>query len=71
MKKNDHPTHPVRNFFYLLWTLVNTLAFVGFFVAISLPVLPYRAVWLFVTAVLLVLAVVFGIFRPLFGVARR
>ena len=27
----NHPTHPVRNFFYVLWSFLNILAFAGLF----------------------------------------
>ncbi len=71
MSQNEkHPSHPVRNFFYLLWSLVNTLAFVGLFVVITLPV-PYKPVVNFVLLVVLLLAVVFGIIRPLFKLKRK
>lgn len=70
-QENNHPSHPIRNFFYVLWSLINIFAFVGLFVAISLPVLPYRLIYIFAAATLLVLALVFGVFRPLFGSKHR
>ena len=70
-QKNSHPSHPIRNFFYLLWSLLNTLAFVGLFVFLTLPVLPYRPIFLFVTLVVLLLALVFGVIRPALKVKRK
>ena len=62
---NKHPAHPVRNFFYVLWSVVNALAFVGLFFALATEKLPYRPYIVIGTATLLVFALVFGFFRPL------
>lgn len=64
-EQNNHPAHPVRNFFYVLWSLINALAFAGFFFALAEEKLPYRPYLVIGTATLLVFALVFGIFRPL------
>ena len=67
---NDHPTHPVRNFFYVLYSIVNALAFVGFFYALYSESLPARGILLGVFGAILASAVAFGIFSP-FSRARR
>ena len=61
----SHPTHPVRNFFYVLWSVVNAVAFVGLFLALATETLPYRPYVIIGTATVLVLALVLGFFRPL------
>lgn len=64
--ENAHPAHPVRNFFYVLWSLLNALAFaLGFFLFAVEP-FPYSTVVLFLCAVTVLAAIVFGIIRPLF-----
>ena len=67
MKENNnhHPTHPVRNFFYVLWSFLNIFAFAGFFVALATKTLPFRPVILLGTATVLVFALLLGFFRPL------
>lgn len=69
-QENNHPTHPVRNFFYVLWSFLNILAFVGLFVALATKDLPYRPVCIIVAAALLILALLFGFFRPLLRAKR-
>ena len=61
-----HPAHPVRNFFYVLWSLVNILCFAGLFFALATVTLPLRPVFVLATATVLVFALIFGFFRPLF-----
>ena len=71
-QENNHPNHPVRNFFYMLWSLLNAVAFVALFVLITLPFpIPYRFLYVFAAATVLLLALVFGFFRPLFRVKRQ
>ena len=67
----NHPTHPVRNFFYVLWSFLNILAFAGLFFALATPTLPFRAVIILASATLLVFALLFGFFRPLLTAGRR
>ena len=67
---NNHPAHPVRNFFYTLYSILNALAFVVFFYALYSVSLPMRAVVLCVSGALVVCALVFGMLRPLLR-ARR
>ena len=65
-RQDAHPAHPVRNFFYVLWSFVNVLCFVGLFFALANPALPLRPVFVIATATVLVFALIFGFFRPLF-----
>ena len=63
--ESAHPAHPVRNFFYVLWSLLNALAFaLGFFVLAAEP-FPYSTAVLALCAVTVLLALGFGIIRPL------
>lgn len=68
---NDHPTHPVRNFFYVLWSFLNIFAFAGLFFALATPALPFRPVIILAAATVLVLALLLGFFRPLLTAGRR
>lgn len=62
---SSHPAHPIRNFFYVLWSLWNAAAFVlGFFLFACAP-FPYRTVLLLLCAVTVLVAFVFGVIRPL------
>lgn len=61
----NHPAHPVRNFLYAIWSLVNALAFAGFFFALATRTLPYRPTVILGCATLMVIGAVFGFFRPL------
>lgn len=65
-QNNAHPSHPVRNFFYVLWSLVNAFCFIGLFYALYDPHIPLRPVFVLATATVLVFALIFGFFRPLF-----
>ena len=67
----SHPKHPVRNFFYVIWSLFNILCFVGFFYALYAPTLSVRWLVLIATGGVCVLAFVFGVFRPLAATRRR
>lgn len=69
-QENNHPTHPIRNFFYVLWSFLNMLAFVGFFVALATEDLPLRPVLIIGTAVVMIFALLFGFFRPLLRAKR-
>ena len=70
-KETAHPTHPVRNFFYVLWSLLNLFAFLAFFFALSREALPLRMPILIGAGAVLALAIFFGFFRPLFTAKRR
>ena len=68
--KNNHRAHPVRNFFYILYSLLNILAFVGFFYALYSIGLSVRIPVLVLTGVLLALALAMGVVRPLLRAKR-
>ncbi len=68
--ENEHRAHPVRNFFYTLYSLLNILAFVGFFYALADEALSFRLAVLVLTGALLALALFVGVFRPVLR-ARR
>ena len=69
-RENEHRAHPVRNFFYVLYSFLNIVAFVGFFYALYSVTLPMRTLVLILTGVVLVLALAMRVLRPLFR-ARR
>ena len=69
-QEREHRAHPVRNFFYVIYSLFNLLAFLGFFYALYAVSLPLRTVYLIVTGAVLVLALFVGVFRPLFRKGR-
>ena len=56
-----HGSHPVRNFGYLLYTLLNAAAFVGLFYGIGTANAPLAAL----CAALVLLAFLVGIVRPM------
>lgn len=70
-KENTHPTHPIRNFFYALWSLANAIAYVAFFYVLATPSLPYRSLVAVSLAAVLAAALAFGFICPLFGKKRR
>ena len=70
MSHNNHPAHPVRNFFYTLYSLLNALAFVAFFYALYNAELPSRGIVLGASGALLACALFFGILRPAFRKGR-
>ena len=63
--EKQHPAHPVRNFFYTLYSLVNIFAFAAFFYALYAPTLPSRIAVLIGTGVLVMLGIAFGVIRPM------
>lgn len=63
--ENNHPAHPIRNFFYVIYSLINLSAFIGFFYAICNTALPLRSLCIAVTAGVLALALIAGVFLPL------
>ena len=63
--ENGHPSHPVRNFFYTLYSLFNAAAFLGFFYALYAVELPMRTLHLALTGALVLLGLFFGVLRPI------
>ena len=70
MSNNNHPAHPVRNFFYTLYSILNALAFVVFFYALYSATLPMRVIVLCVSGALVACALAFGAIRPLLRAKR-
>lgn len=68
--ETEHRTHPVRNFFYVLYSILNAIAFVGFFYALYTASMPMRTLALALTGALLALALVVGVLRPVLRVQR-
>ena len=64
--KNERRAHPVRNFFYVVYSLFNLVAFLAFFYALYAVTFPMRGIFLVVAGGALVLALAVGVFRPLF-----
>lgn len=64
-QENTHPTHPVRNFFYTLWSLLNLIAFLALFYALSMADSSLRLPLLVGAGAVLLVALIFGFFRPL------
>ena len=65
-RQNGHRAHPVRNFFYTLYSLLNAAAFVGFFYALYAPNFPMRTMHLVVTGAVVLVGLLVGILGPLF-----
>ena len=63
-ESSSHPNHPVRNFFYILWLLVVSVAFLALFVGISLFAETLGKILLAGGAAILLLAVIVGIIVP-------
>ena len=60
-----HPAHPIRNFFYVLWSLLNAAAFtLGFFFLATEP-FSYRIPLIVLCGGIVFVALVVGIVRPL------
>lgn len=64
--ENGHAAHPVRNFFYILLSLLNLAAFLGFFYALATPALLHRYVFCVLCGAWTALALVGCLIRPLF-----
>ena len=64
-QENTHPTHPVRNFFYTLWSLVNLASFLLLFYALDAADSSLRIPMIVGAGAFLLVALVFGFFRPL------
>ena len=71
MHENGHRAHPVRNFFYTLYSLLNIFAFATFFCALAQKDLPLRPMLLVVAGTFILLALFFGVLRPLFRIKHR
>ena len=69
-REAEHRAHPVRNFFYVLYSVLNIAAFAVFFYVLYTPTLPMRTLLLILTAALTALALFVGALRPFFR-ARR
>jgi membrane protein YdbS with pleckstrin-like domain len=63
-ESNPHPNHPVRNFFYILWLLVVSVAFLALWVGISLFAETLGKILAAGGAAILLLGVVVGIIVP-------
>ena len=63
-ESSSHPNHPVRNFFYILWLLVVSAAFLALWVGISLFAETLGKILLAGGAAILLLAVIVGIIVP-------
>lgn len=62
---DGHREHPVRNFFYVLYSVVNIVAFLGFFCALYVDGMTARIPILIATGALLAVALFTGVVRPL------
>lgn len=62
--ETQHLSHPVRNFFYILLSLLHLAAFLGFFYALVTPTLPYRDLLLSICIAILAFALLFFFFVP-------
>ena len=69
--ENRHPAHPVRNLFYILLSLLNIAAFLGFFFALATPTLAYRLLILAVCGVWVAFAFFACLLRPLLQSKRK
>jgi membrane protein YdbS with pleckstrin-like domain len=63
-ESNQHPNHPVRNFFYILWLLVVSVAFLALFVGIALFADVLGKILAAGGAAILLLGVIVGILIP-------
>ena len=68
--ENEHRAHPVRNFFYVLYSFINLAAFLGFFYGFYAISMPKRTWLLIATGAVLVCALFFGALYPLFRSRR-
>ena len=64
--ENQHRSHPVRNFFFTVYSLSNIIAFLGFFYAFYAPELPNRIPILIAAGAWAALGLVLGVLRPIF-----
>ena len=69
-KEQQHASHPVRNFFYTLYSLLNVFAFAAFFYALYAKALPMRTPVLIVTGALVVIGIALGWIRPMLRAKR-
>lgn len=68
--KKQHKEKPIRNFFYTVFCIVISLAFVGFWFSLLFTQTMYRNEILIISAAFLILAVIFGIITPLFKLKK-
>ena len=64
-KAGNHREHPVRNFFYVLYSVTNIFAFAAFFFALYRDSLTARIPIMVVAGAFLALALCVGVIRPL------
>ena len=69
--KNEHKNKPVRNFFYAFFCVVVAFAFTGFSYTWYFENTPYRMEIFFACSLILILAVLFGIIKPLFKLSKK
>lgn len=69
--KNKHKERPIRNFFYTVFCIVISLAFVSLWYSLLFPQTAYRNEILIVSASVLIIAVIFGIILPLFKLIKK
>ena len=63
-ESSQHPNHPVRNFFYILWLLVVSVAFLALFVGIALFAETLGKILVAGGGAILLLGVIVGILVP-------
>lgn len=63
-ESSQHPNHPVRNFFYILWLLAVSVAFLALFVGIALFADVLGKILVAGGGAILLLGVVVGIIVP-------
>ena len=59
--ESDHPSHPIRNFFYFIYTIINVLAFCLGFFFFSVGQILYTAV----CAAVILVAVLVGVIHAM------
>ena len=69
--KNEHKNKPVRNFFYAFFCVIESFAFIGFWYTWYFEKTPYRMAILVACAAIIILAVFFGIFKPIFKLMKK
>ena len=69
-ESNEHPRHPVRNFFYMLWMVLLCAAFTGIFVGLAMMMktavlFTAGIIVLAASALLLIIGIFAGILSPI------
>ena len=65
-RDNGHRAHPVRNFFYTLYSLLNAFAFVFFFYVLYAVNFPMPMLHLIAAGAIVLVGLIVGVLRPLF-----